>query len=68
VNTIAAHIRKTVVEMKDNAKSGQFPLIYGGSVSKANVNDYMAQNNIDGVFFGASALNIDEFCGVINGH
>ncbi|MDR1917553.1 MAG: triose-phosphate isomerase [Christensenellaceae bacterium] len=68
VNTVAQHIRKTVVAMKDDARAGQFPIIYGGGVSKANVNDYMAQSDIDGVFIGASAVNIDEFCGVINGH
>jgi triosephosphate isomerase len=68
VNTVSKHIRQVVVDMKDNARAGQFPILYGGGVSRANVNDYMAQSDVDGVFFGASALSVDEFCGVINGH
>lgn len=67
VNIVAKSIRQTVITMKDNARAGSFPVLYGGGVSKANVADYMMQSDIDGVFFVASAINIDEFCGVING-
>jgi triosephosphate isomerase len=68
VNIVSKHIRQTVIQMKDNARAGSFPLLYGGGVSKSNVNDYMVQSDVDGVFFVGSALNIDDFCGVINGH
>jgi triosephosphate isomerase len=53
--------------MKDTQKAGSFPILYGGGVSKANVRDYILQSEVDGAFFVTSALNIDEFCGVING-
>jgi triosephosphate isomerase len=67
VNIVAQHIRNTVIKMKDNQKAGSFPILYGGGVAKANAKDYIMQSDVDGVFFVASALNIDEFCGVING-
>jgi triosephosphate isomerase len=66
-NIVAKYIREVVVQMKDNPLDGSFPVLYGGGVSKSNVVEYMKQSDIDGVFFVASALNIDDFCGVING-
>jgi triosephosphate isomerase len=67
VNLIAQFIRKVVVEMKDNPLDSSFPILYGGNVTPANVKDYMSQNDIDGIFFVGSALNVDDFYGVIQG-
>jgi len=66
VNMVAKHIRKCLVDLKGNALDASLPIIYGGQVTPANVKNYMAQSDIDGIFFVGSALNIDSFYGVVN--
>lgn len=66
VNLMAKHIRACLVDLKDNPLDASLPILYGGSVTPANCQEYMKQPEIDGVFFVGAALNIDSFYGVIN--
>jgi triosephosphate isomerase len=43
-------------------RSGDVPLLYGGSVNPSNVEAYIAQNDIDGVLVGGASLDADTFC------
>lgn len=66
VNMVAKHIRECLVDLKNNPLDASLPIIYGGQVTPANVKSYMAQSDIDGIFFVGSALNINSFYGVVN--
>lgn len=66
VNMVAKHIRECLVDLKNNPLDASLPVIYGGQVTPANVKSYMAQSDIDGIFFVGSALNINSFYGVVN--
>lgn len=66
VNLIAKHIRECLVALKGNPLDASLPILYGGQVTPANVKQYLAQSDIDGVFFVGAALNVDSFYGVIN--
>lgn len=66
VNMVAKHIRECLVNLKNNPLDASLPVIYGGQVTPANVKSYMAQSDIDGIFFVGSALNINSFYGVVN--
>ena len=54
------------VDLKNNPLDASLPFIYGGQVTPANVKKYMAESDIDGIFFVGSALKVDTFYGVIN--
>jgi triosephosphate isomerase len=41
-------------------------ILYGGSVKPDNVDDLMAQSDIDGTLVGGSSLNIDDFVRIVN--
>ena len=66
VNMIAKHVRQCLVDLKNNPLDASLPFIYGGQVTPANVKKYMAESDIDGIFFVGSALKVDTFYGVIN--
>ena len=63
---MAKHIRECLYNLKNNPLDASLPIIYGGQVTPANVKSYMAESDIDGIFFVGSSLNIDSFYGVIN--
>ena len=66
VNMVAKHIRDCLIELKGNPLDASLPILYGGQVTPANVKSYMAQSELDGVFFVGSSLNVDSFYKVIN--
>lgn len=65
VNMVAKHIRQCLVELKNNPLDASLPIIYGGQVTPANVKSFMAQSELDGIFFVGSSLNVDSFYKVI---
>lgn len=66
VNMVAKHIRECLVGLKNNPLDASLPIIYGGHITPANVKNYMAQSDIDGIFFVGSSLQVDSFYGVVN--
>lgn len=66
VNLVAKHIRECLVALRGNPLDASLPILYGGQVTPTNVAQFMAQPELDGVFFVGAALNIDSFYGVIN--
>jgi len=41
------------------------PILYGGSVKKENAKEILALNNVDGILVGSGALNVNDFCSMI---
>ena len=66
VNMVAKHIRECLVGLKNNPLDASLPIIYGGHITPSNVKNYMAQSDLDGIFFVGSSLQVDSFYGVIN--
>lgn len=63
---VHAFIRKLIAEIykKDIAESVR--ILYGGSVKPDNIDELMAQTDIDGALVGGAALKADSFCRIIN--
>ncbi|MDO9507719.1 MAG: triose-phosphate isomerase [Thermovirgaceae bacterium] len=60
-----AAIRKVVGRSIDAKTAGNTLLLYGGSVKSSNAEDYLKQDDIDGLLVGGASLDPDEFLGII---
>lgn len=63
---VHAFIRKLLAEMYEKAIADSVRILYGGSVKPDNVDQLMAQPDIDGALVGGAALNAESFCRIIN--
>ena len=61
-----AFIRKLLAEMYEKDIADSIKILYGGSVKPDNVDELMAQTDIDGALVGGAALNAESFCRIIN--
>lgn len=41
------------------------PILYGGSVKAENAKEILALENVDGILVGSGALNVNDFCSMI---
>jgi triosephosphate isomerase len=41
------------------------PVLYGGSVTAANIGDFLAEPGIDGALVGGASLKPDEMAGIV---
>ncbi|MFT8808108.1 triose-phosphate isomerase [Gluconobacter sp.] len=61
------HTRLRAVVREIAGESGvRIPLLYGGSVSQANIRDYVALPDVDGVFVGRAAWEPADFMKLVN--
>jgi triosephosphate isomerase len=44
---------------------GLVPILYGGSVTAANIGDFLAEPSIDGALVGGASLKPDEMAGIV---
>ena len=58
---VHAFIRKRLAELWDSATADAIVIQYGGSVKPDNVQELMAQPDIDGGLIGGAALTADSF-------
>ena len=49
------------------ALSERTRILYGGSVSPANIGEFMSQSNIDGALVGGASLSAGSFAGIVEG-
>lgn len=63
---VHAFIRKLLEEMFEKAIADSVRILYGGSVKPDNVDELMAQPDIDGALVGGAALDAESFCRIIN--
>lgn len=60
-NEVCAHIRHVVAENVSEKAAEQLVIQYGGSVKPANVDELLAQSDIDGALVGGASLEADSF-------
>ncbi len=60
-NEVCTHIRNVVKEVADEATADAVIIQYGGSVKPANVDELLAQSDIDGALVGGASLEADSF-------
>ena len=61
-----AFIRELIAQIYEKNIAEQTRILYGGSVKPANVDELMAQADIDGALVGGAALDADSFGRIIN--
>ena len=49
----------------DAAAAGACPVLYGGSVTAANIGEFLAEPSIDGALVGGASLKPDEMAGIV---
>lgn len=58
---VIGFIRKTAAEVLGENEAAQIRIQYGGSVKPENINQYMAQPDIDGALVGGASLSVEQF-------
>jgi len=61
-----AFIRRLLQELYEKDVAEQARILYGGSVKPANIDELMAQPDIDGALVGGAALDAESFGRIIN--
>ncbi len=61
-----AAIRRTLTEMYGSERAEQVRIQYGGSVKPDNIDELMAQPDIDGALVGGASLKADSFLRIIH--
>jgi len=64
--TIAA-IRETLAGQFGRESADKVRIQYGGSVKPENIQQFMAQENIDGALVGGASLEVDSFYKIVQG-
>jgi triosephosphate isomerase len=63
---MAAAIRAAVVGIGWQATAAEaLPILYGGSVTAANIAEFLAEPSIDGALVGGASLKPDEMAGIV---
>ncbi len=65
-NAIHKVIRNRIQELYNSAAADKVIIQYGGSVKPGNVQDLMAQSDIDGALVGGAALKAETFIPIMN--
>jgi triosephosphate isomerase len=63
---VHAFLRKLIEDIYEKDIAEQTRILYGGSVKPANVDELMAQPDIDGALVGGAALDAESFGRIIN--
>lgn len=63
---MCAFIRKTLIEMYDEAVADEVIIQYGGSVKPANATEIMNQDEIDGALVGGASLKASDFMNIVD--
>jgi len=65
--TCAAQEANRVIGLiRQHLGNAQLPILYGGSVKAGNIDELMAQPEIDGVLVGGASLDPQEFARIVN--
>ena len=62
---IKAAVRDTIAELYGHGIAEAARIQYGGSVKPANMEEFMAQPNIDGALVGGASLEVDDFAALV---
>jgi len=58
-------IRRLVTEQQGGDIGGAVRILYGGSVTAANIADFMKEPDVDGALVGGASLKSDDFLGIV---
>ncbi len=64
-NAVIGLIRQTLADRYGAAVAASLRLLYGGSVTAANIAEFVAQPEIDGALVGGASLRADEFAAIV---
>jgi len=62
---MAGAIRTTLANLGFPSGGEDVPILYGGSVSSSNIDEFMAEPSIDGALVGGASLKPDEMAGIV---
>jgi triosephosphate isomerase len=62
---MAAAIRDALAGLVRGADPEDVPILYGGSVTSANIAEFLAEPSIDGALVGGASLKPDEMAGIV---
>jgi triosephosphate isomerase (TIM) len=62
---MADAIRATLVAIGWGTEADAVPVLYGGSVTSANIGEFLAEPAIDGALVGGASLKPDEMAGIV---
>lgn len=58
-------LRERLASHLGEARAGEVPILYGGSVTPANAGDLMVAPGVDGVLVGGASLKVDSFTAIV---
>ena len=64
-NAIIAIIRNTVARLYGEGTAQEIRILYGGSVTAANIAEYVKRSEIDGALVGGASLKAKEFLTIV---
>jgi triosephosphate isomerase len=62
---MAAAIRRAFRLVPEAGSGDDVPILYGGSVTAANIDQFLAEPEIDGALVGGASLKPDEMAGIV---
>jgi len=62
---MAGAIRTTLADLGFGDGGERIPILYGGSVSSSNIDEFMTEPSIDGALVGGASLKPDEMAGIV---
>jgi triosephosphate isomerase len=63
---MAAAIRSTLAaDLGWGLAAENVPVLYGGSVTSANIGEFLAEHSLDGALVGGASLKPDEMAGMV---
>ena len=63
--TMAGAIRSVLTGLGWDRGADDVPVLYGGSVTSANIAEFLAEPSIDGALVGGASLKPDEMAGIV---
>ena len=51
--------------VRSRAEAADTPILYGGSVTSANIAEFLAEPSSDGALVGGASLKPDEMAGIV---
>jgi triosephosphate isomerase len=62
-----ALVRGTIAELVGKSAADAVRIQYGGSVKSSNIEELMAQPDVDGALVGGASLDADQFAAIVRG-
>ena len=63
--SMMAHVRGVLASLYGADSEADVPLLYGGSVTPANVSDFMREQDVNGALVGGASLSADSFVEIV---